>query len=1250
MKNSKRLLSLLLTACLVMSLFTGMTISARAITSEPILYYVSPNGSDGTGTGALNAPYATIQAAINAVHNNAASEATTYIICVMSGTYSDDIQIEQQANKNIILQPANGAAVKLTGSITIDGNGADINGRTETLAIRGLTFDNSNITTTAGLLAAGYSVAGTTYTKNFIKMGQVTYSGETQETYWVAHNISIDGCNFKALGMSLTEGGTAYTVETVAVIPNATGNYCHKNVTISNCTCTGLHSLFQGYVMDLNIIDCTVSGGESGVNVNSCLQVTIDGLNFTGTGYGVRVGQPLSGQSSYAVYPSDGTHLIQTVTAVIKNSNLQSTSAVDSKTAVVLRYSTPITMTIQDSMISASSVDPIYGTGAAVNALTISGNYWNGSSYNGDLLTGIDIGKVNCACYYTTATQNGDGNFTLSGLTYTPGIAAAIGYAGYTTIQAAVSAAVNNDTIFIVPGTHAIGSVVAVNKNITITGPAFTEGGEPTAILDGGVTWSGSTPTVTNGVSIFSVGGNVIFRNLKLQNGYSTYGGAVSVSGTLNAENCLFESNIASTYYGSAVAANGSFTARNCCFKNNSFAGTSYGGAVAAAGNANAHVELYNCNFSGNKSNGNTAGVIFNNGSGTATGGVIQNCTFTNNSSAGSGAVYADDYTKGIHVTDSTFTGNSGINGGAIYTSINSPITITGCTFESNTAAGGNGGGATYHSGLAIITGCIYKNNTAINNAKGGGAVVFGSGADNSSINYTSFIGNGITAGGGSAGYGTVIHNSADNLDLSRNYWGGLAPTMGTEGVVQIYNKNVSIVPKTDPYYKAATMFTSDSSDYTGSSATSTTTKTEGTVTTVTATTIADDANGNITVKTVATSTDSSTGAVIVTTTITVKDAGGNIILQSTSTYDNKAGKYTAAIETAIAAADGSAKTIINDEILQAALSAKSAEVTVVTPVAKLVFDQNAIKAITDQSDGNVTAFVDEVDKSTLSSSIQQTVGTSRVFDFKVLNSKGEAISFDSGTITISIPYTLKAGETADTIKVFYINSAGAAVAMSTTYNAATGIITFTTSHFSYFAIMYAAKGADQQENGGNSFTDVSTDSWYYDAVEFVTTNGLFYGTTETTFEPEATMTRAMLVTVLWRLAGEPSVNGKSTFADVADGTWYSDAVVWATKNKIVAGYSKTTFGANNPVAREQLAAILYRYASYKGYNVTASNDLAAFTDAKNVSSWALKSMKWAVAEGLISGTTTATISPNGYAKRAEVASILMRFVENVVE
>lgn len=186
-----------------------------------------------------------------------------------------------------------------------------------------------------------------------------------------------------------------------------------------------------------------------------------------------------------------------------------------------------------------------------------------------------------------------------------------------------------------------------------------------------------------------------------------------------------------------------------------------------------------------------------------------------------------------------------------------------------------------------------------------------------------------------------------------------------------------------------------------------------------------------------------------------------------------------------------------------------------------------------------------------------------------------------------------------------------------------------------------------QTQTPQTTFADVPASAWYYDAVEYVYENGLMSGVSGGWFAPNDTLTRAMLVQTLYAMEGRPAA-ASAGFADVASGDWYASAVNWAAANGVVSGVSETGFGPNNALTREQLALILYRFAQYKGYDVTGTSDLTAYADGSSVSGWAAEAMSWAVNAGLISGVGGNQIAPTGTATRAQVAQILMNFCENV--
>ena len=208
--------------------------------------------------------------------------------------------------------------------------------------------------------------------------------------------------------------------------------------------------------------------------------------------------------------------------------------------------------------------------------------------------------------------------------------------------------------------------------------------------------------------------------------------------------------------------------------------------------------------------------------------------------------------------------------------------------------------------------------------------------------------------------------------------------------------------------------------------------------------------------------------------------------------------------------------------------------------------------------------------------------------------------------------------------------------------------ITFETDHFSLYSVVNKDKGMTTYST--LPFSDVRIADWFYNDVKYVYEKGMMAGTAADVFAPNATTTRAMIVTILYRLEGSPAVTGTSAFVDVPAGQWYTDAVNWAAANQIVKGTSATTFAPNDSITREQMAAILYRYAQYKGYDVTKQADLSGYSDNGQVSAYAKDALAWANASKLINGVTNTTLAPQGNATRAQVSAILHRFCDGVVK
>lgn len=190
----------------------------------------------------------------------------------------------------------------------------------------------------------------------------------------------------------------------------------------------------------------------------------------------------------------------------------------------------------------------------------------------------------------------------------------------------------------------------------------------------------------------------------------------------------------------------------------------------------------------------------------------------------------------------------------------------------------------------------------------------------------------------------------------------------------------------------------------------------------------------------------------------------------------------------------------------------------------------------------------------------------------------------------------------------------------------------------------------EKKENPGtgfeNPFTDISENDWFYDDVMFVFANDLMVGTGDATFSPEISTSRAMIAVTLWRMEGEPEPKGANPYTDVENGAWYTEAITWANENGIAEGYGNGCFQPETPVTREQLAAFFYRYAEYKGYDITITGSLDHFNDKDNVSEWAKDTMAWAVGYGLIGGKGNNMLDPQGEATRAEFAAMLQRFCQ----
>ena len=248
--------------------------------------------------------------------------------------------------------------------------------------------------------------------------------------------------------------------------------------------------------------------------------------------------------------------------------------------------------------------------------------------------------------------------------------------------------------------------------------------------------------------------------------------------------------------------------------------------------------------------------------------------------------------------------------------------------------------------------------------------------------------------------------------------------------------------------------------------------------------------------------------------------------------------------------------------------------------------------------------------------------------------------AFGGKTLLIDIPVDSKRFRTGDTCRVLVLSDDGAAERTSgqcIKKNDAL-FVRVETTHLSTFVVM---------RDAALPFTDVADTAWYADAVQYVYENGLMTGVSESEFGPDGTATRGQIVTILWRLAGSPVVNYAMRYADMDEGAWYGEAVRWAASTGVVTGYSESSFGPNDAITREQLAAILYRYVKTQGQGFTGMWYFPLrYDDAASISSWADEAMHWCVMKGLLNGTSETALSPQLTATRTQLAAILQRFCE----
>ena len=341
--------------------------------------------------------------------------------------------------------------------------------------------------------------------------------------------------------------------------------------------------------------------------------------------------------------------------------------------------------------------------------------------------------------------------------------------------------------------------------------------------------------------------------------------------------------------------------------------------------------------------------------------------------------------------------------------------------------------------------------------------------------------------------------------------------------------------------------------------------------------------------------------------------------------------------------ADSTVRTVSLTGDVVAALAGAKNGAALTLPNGTVALDRETLTALGSaaQADGMASISIASADKSSLTDAQRKYLPKNSTIlnisaQVQPKNGTATRVHALNGTAAISVAYTLKSGENADHLVAYYLAEDGSFEKLPVIYDAATGKATFKTTHFSTFVITHEYS---------SDFSDVNLRKWFYNEVNTALENGWFKGLTATKFGPDDGMTRAMLVQVLYRMSGSKAAS-TAQFTDVADGKWYAEAIAWASENGIVNGFTDGRFQPDTLITRQQLAAILYRYDTYRGHTPQGSAALDGYADAASVESWAAEAMSWANGNGLVTGVTPTTLVPNGTATRAQVAVILSRYTD----
>ena len=325
------------------------------------------------------------------------------------------------------------------------------------------------------------------------------------------------------------------------------------------------------------------------------------------------------------------------------------------------------------------------------------------------------------------------------------------------------------------------------------------------------------------------------------------------------------------------------------------------------------------------------------------------------------------------------------------------------------------------------------------------------------------------------------------------------------------------------------------------------------------------------------------------------------------------------------------------------AFSEAEVAVTIALPAGEITLAPEALAMLADMSDYGATPIT--IEAAIVPMSDLQGMQAAQVRGFETVISLdvfvgGEKIDVP---LTVSLPYTLKPNENPAAVRVWHMDANGNLTCMSSAFDAATGMITFTIEHQSYFVVGY-----DPVALWVNIFSDVSADAWYYEAVAFANYHGLFSGYGNGIFAPNDSMTRAMFVALMHRLEGNPAPSGSNRFTDVVSGRWYHNSVQWAAEQGLVSGVGGNRFAPDRAITWQEMAVMLLRYSDFKGYEIPANREILNFSDAAQISSWASAAVQSMSAAGVLNGYNNA-FNPLNTATRAEVAAMFRNFLRFVV-